>query len=295
MITGFGMMPSYPEEERIKGMLTNPQRKGRESVMYKEREAPVREEPVYHGMYDAHREKFSAERLDRLAQLGFSEEMIANAIEEESKRDIIKALQNPGLMSEASISSQIEKTYEQWVTRRNMMKTGENALGIGGGGAIQNPGVTANNAFAAVSVGGAVLSKSGMGRIRAELSREELRAHRSRFYGGLSENSAGDSSIADVISGMAAGIGTGPGGESSFVSAGLEGLEIRKGRGGPGKPRGPRPEEVKEKIKIGKQKTAAIKKLEKQGMVETAEKVSAASEASKAVGNIFQKVLKGKK
>lgn len=171
MITGFGFMPSYPEEERIKDMLAKPPKLGKESVFYKEREAPIREEPVYEGVFDERREKYQEARLNQLAAMGFSEDMIAEALIEEQKRDLAKAIVSPNLMNEAKLGSEIERVYENWVTKRNMMKTGENAAGITGSAGVQNPGVRAYDSFASNAAGGGPIQvKSGVQRLRAEMA-----------------------------------------------------------------------------------------------------------------------------
>jgi hypothetical protein len=199
MITGFGFLPNYPEEERIKELLNKPVVLGKESVFYKEQVAPKREEPMYEGLYDTHRDKYIEQKFNRLAKLGFSEEMIQEAIREEAKRDITKALQNPNLMKEAEMSSLIEETYERWVTARNSLKTGENAVGIGGGSSIQNPGVTAYNAAAAVASQTVPVVKTGAQRMRREL----------REVG-----SVGTVDPEDLVS--EGGFGTGPGGSATL-------------------------------------------------------------------------------
>ena len=282
MITGFGMLPYYPEEERIKAMLDLPRKPIPDSVftrkIYQARPKLFDAQEVKQKA-ETHREKFSADRLNRLAHLGFSEETIGKAIQEEAQRDVLKALQNPGLFNEAEISAAIQDTYEKWVTRRNMVKTGENAAGIGGASSIQNPGVTANNAFVAVASGGQLPTRSGLARIRAELMKEGLKAKREHYFGGLSENASGDGSIADVLAGVASGIGTGPGGETSFARAGIEGIEVRRRRG--------RPLGLKEseETKLKRRETIARKKqLAGMAAAEREEKLSQFREAGAAAG-----------
>lgn len=130
-------LPKYPEDLRIKALAEH-----NEEEVYRqtERQHPPVEPPQF--LKEAEeamrmKPKYTPEQFDRLIQLGFTEEMIAKAVEEELNEDIKRVLKNPNAYTrELDTAASLDKVYESWKIRRDTAKTGTN---ISQGTAYANP------------------------------------------------------------------------------------------------------------------------------------------------------------
>lgn len=164
MITGFGYLPNYPDEARIKGLLEREavpradkaaareffggikaeELKGIPDVM----KIDVEAQKIVKSTFDETNiqklsSRFNEAQIEKLKRLGFSDETIGEAIRKEAEKDLAMVLEKPGMFKEADIASAIQTAYENYILSKKA-KTGENAAGIGAAGDTQNPGVRAN-------------------------------------------------------------------------------------------------------------------------------------------------------
>jgi hypothetical protein len=244
MITGFGFLPEYPEDGRIKDMLEGVNRR-QERAEAKEffggiRMDEVKGLPAEFGVgiesqkiitstfdetnLQKYRTKYDDKTIDKLKRLGFTDETIGQAIRKEAEKDLAMVLENPGMFKEAEIASAIQSAYENYMLNKRA-KTGENAGGIGAGGDTQNPGVRAYAAPAQLAENPVpVKSNTGISRLARELG-QEARAENINPYASTVSN------VAAAGGGGGASVGTGPGGKASFEETVL--ASMKKGGGRP--------------------------------------------------------------
>lgn len=160
-------LPMYPEDMRIKSKVDRDQA---EEYRQTEQHHPAVEPPGF--LKEAEeamrmKPKYTPEQFDRLIQLGFTEEMIAKAVEEELNEDIKNVLKNPSAYTrELDAAASLDKIYETWKIRRDTARTGTN---ISQGTAYANP----NNYRAAGTYDENILpmrASTGIARMRMEMA-----------------------------------------------------------------------------------------------------------------------------
>lgn len=235
-ITSHGYLPTYPEEEFIKGMLEKeiiPRADKAEARKFFGgiKMEKVKELPRDFKLAEKIKSKFDTTNIEKLKKLGFSDELISDAIKKEAEKDLAMVLEKPGMFQEAQIASAIQTAYENYVLSK-VEKTGENAAGIGAGGDTQNPSVRAYaGAAQAAEFPAPVKSNTGIARLAKQLGEEE----RAEYL-----NPAAATVSNAALAGGGASIGTGPSGSSTFEERATAAI---KKRGAPPGPRGPLSEE----------------------------------------------------
>lgn len=160
--------PYYPEDERVKALAAGNQ--DRAYYEFEKHHPPV--EPL--GFVDEAvqnlqlKSKYSPETFDRLVQLGFSEDDIAKAVQDEVMKDIRAVLDNPrAYTSQIDSAAALETMYEKWKTARTAPRSNQAT-----GGGTTNP----NNFRAAGTLGEnrPLLAKTGAQRIRIESQKGTL-------------------------------------------------------------------------------------------------------------------------
>jgi hypothetical protein len=160
-------LPMYPEDMRIKAKVDRDQG---EEYRQTEQHHPAVEPPGF--LKEAEeamrmKPKYTPEQFDRLIQLGFTEEMIAKAVEEELNEDIKNVLKNPSAYTrELDAAASLDKIYETWKIRRDTARTG---MGVSEGTATANP----NNYRAAGTYSENILpmrASTGIARMRMEMA-----------------------------------------------------------------------------------------------------------------------------
>jgi hypothetical protein len=171
-IQTYGSLPFYPEDERVKALAERNQEK--EYALREEHHPPEEKEPL--GFVEEvtknlqMRSKYSPEQLDQLVALGFTEEAIAKAVEEEVQKDIRTALDNPGFFTkEVDTAVMLERVYEAWTTKRKAVQT--NLGGATLGSDVQNPNVY--RAAGTLGENRPVQAKTGAMRMMQEQHRGE--------------------------------------------------------------------------------------------------------------------------
>jgi hypothetical protein len=217
MITNFGYLPKYPEEDRIMSMLEREAVPRADKAEAREffggiKMEEVRTLPAEFGVGVESQQiisrKFNEANIEKLKGLGFSDALIAEAIKKEAERDLAMVLEKPDMFKETQIASAIQTAYENYILSKTA-KTGENATGLVANSLVQNPGVRAYaGAAQEAEMFKPVVGKTGLARLVRELGEEERKEY-------LNPAAANVSNAA--LSGGGASIGTGPSGRSTSM------------------------------------------------------------------------------
>lgn len=223
-----GELPLFPDEIKIKAALDGG--KVREPSLAKAREVfggikmdAIQEVPDLGAKYS---ESLNEARIQQLRNFGFPEELINEAIREEAKRDVIQALKNPALMTQAKLMAAIEKASEVNEIKNADRRSGEQALGYAASSPGANAGTRAYAAAANAAARSQVFSqlpartlmrhkRSAMAEIRPELEAEEEEIS-SGMSGGAMAAELGSANLIGELQGSAGGVSAG----KSFSTSG---------------------------------------------------------------------------
>ena len=198
-ITSSGILPRYPDEEKMRAMLDSRPRVMAQAVDAKQT-FPMAEKPEI--SLPKLSSKFTPDKLKRLADMGIPEELIGKAIEEELKKDMMTFLNNPALLAEVQTTEAIQQIYEKYVMNKRSMKTGENAGGDAPGAGAQNVGVR-------IGANAAVMSMLSSKQQRlAEMRASELGNVAASVLGRVSEEDMAGYNL--YLAPMAAALGAMP-------------------------------------------------------------------------------------
>jgi hypothetical protein len=211
-LTTYGILPTYPDIEAVREALTNPPPPRK--IEYVEAPETFPFAPPKIELGKGLTSKFSVSKIEQLKSLGFTEQMINDAIQDEMKKDIRAVIDNPSMFREAEVAAQIERTWEQYRISQQP-NSGESGAGLASGSGVQNAGVRSYSAAAAAAQRAEFAAPSvERGRmIAARVAQLETIKRpppaADEDYQSLSLSAA---AAAASSYGVAGGIGAGPGG-----------------------------------------------------------------------------------
>jgi hypothetical protein len=210
-------LPFYPEDARVKALVEGNQ--ARENALREAHHPPVEPPGFLKQTSEAlqMRGKYTPEQFDKLIALGFTEEQIAKAVEEEINKDIKDVLSNPGAYTrELDIASTLDSVYEGWISKRKSTQTGTDGATFGSD--IQNLNVY--KAAGTLQENVPIVIKTGMQRMMQQQEENAfVKATREKFPPGAKVNlkvKEQSSLLASMRDGSNAA-GGGGGGEESML------------------------------------------------------------------------------